>query len=189
MKTQIRTIGIDDAPFARGDKETTIVGVVMRGDSYVEAVMKSEITIDGTDASEKMVAMVANCRIEGLAAILLDGITFGGFNVADVDLIYDRTCVPTITVTRKRPDMQAMRKALLNLPDGESRYELISRSLPVEVPTSAGNVAYARCAGATIDEARLVLRRTTMQGAIPEPLRLAHMIGQAYKTGTSYSKA
>ena len=51
MKREIHILGIDDMPFSFGDRDTDIVGVVMRGNSYVEGILRSTVTVDGMDAT------------------------------------------------------------------------------------------------------------------------------------------
>jgi len=188
MKKYIRTIGIDDAPFSRKEKVTSIIGVIMRGAYIVEEIIKSEIEVDGLDATGKIIDMVKKRRAECLCAIILDGVTFGGFNVVDVKEINKRTSIPVITMTRKKPDILQMKKALSNVPFSDRKLELINGELPQEIEMH-GRKIYVNCEGASLEIAKLILKRTTLHGLVPEPVRLAHMIGQAYKTGMSYSKA
>ena len=51
MKRQIRILAIDDAPFTFTDKYTDVIGVVMRGGEYLECVLRSQIEIDGLNAT------------------------------------------------------------------------------------------------------------------------------------------
>ena len=104
MKKEIRILGIDDMPFSFNDEKTGIVGVVMRGGTYLEGVLKSEVEIDGRDASDAIINMVKNSRHAGqLKIIMVDGVALGGFNVIDGEKIYNETNLPVITVTREFP--------------------------------------------------------------------------------------
>jgi endonuclease V-like protein UPF0215 family len=64
----------------------------MRGGEYLECVIKSQITIDGDDATFVCKEMIKNTRHrKQLKAMLLDGVALGGFNVVDIEDIYNST--------------------------------------------------------------------------------------------------
>ena len=115
MKSQIRLIGIDDSPFTFKDKYTSIIGVVMRGGSYIECVLHDQVFVDGDDATFICKKMIEKTRHKKqLKAILLDGISLGGFNVVDINELFYCTTIPVITVTRDKPDFVKIEKALPN---------------------------------------------------------------------------
>ena len=88
MKQQIRLLGIDDSPFTFTDKYGTVIGVVMRGGDYIECVLRSQISIDGDDATHVCINMIENTRYKKqLKAMLLDGIALGGFNIVDIEAV------------------------------------------------------------------------------------------------------
>ena len=81
MKKEIRILGIDDAPFSFGQEKVTVIGVVMRGNSYIEGVLKAEIEVDGIDATPTIINLINRTRYrKQLKVIMLDGIALGGFN-------------------------------------------------------------------------------------------------------------
>ena len=78
-------MAVDDGPFRFGDEMTFLVGLVVRGKGYLEAVHTSFVSIDRLDATETVADMVRGSRqISQLKAVLLDGLTLGGFNVVDI---------------------------------------------------------------------------------------------------------
>ena len=105
MKKQIRLIGIDDSPFRFTDKYGMVIGAVMRGGEYLECVLRRHIMIDGKDATFVCKDMIKETKHnKQLRAVLLDGVAFGGFNVIDIEEIYDATNIPILTITRDKPD-------------------------------------------------------------------------------------
>ena len=103
--------------------------------------------------------------------------------------------MPVITVTRDRPDMAAIRRALEMLgqtpkhgrrpvPDWRDRLAMLERSRLVEVRTGTRPV-YIAFAGVDEPEAKGIVTASTVRGSIPEPLRLAHLIARAVVTGKS----
>lgn len=190
MKAQVRILGIDDGPFSFEDERVEIVGVVVRLPSYVEGVLLSDVAVDGTDATDRVVAMLQESRFrEGLALVMIDGVAFGGFNVVDIREVHARAGVPTVTVTRKEPDLEAMEKAVRSrFPDGADRMDVIRRG-PLERVETAHKPLYVLAAGMELEAVRALIQGSTVRGALPEPLRIAHLIATARKTGESKGSA
>jgi endonuclease V-like protein UPF0215 family len=186
VKPQVRVLGIDDAPFSFGGGKVPIVGVVVRLPAYVEGVMMSEATIDGDDADQAIKDLLAHSRYrEQIRLVMIDGIAFGGFNVIDIDDLSQATGIPFCTVTRDRPDLPSMRAALQkNFADWDRRFEIVSRHALNEVMTGHRSV-FVSISGASVEEVGEFLRGSTLQGAVPEPLRLAHLIATASVKGES----
>ncbi|MFQ5907575.1 MAG: DUF99 family protein [Thermoplasmata archaeon] len=190
MKTQVRVLGIDDGPFAFEDERVAVVGVVVRIPAYVEGVLVTEVEVDGTDATEKIVKALRDSRFrEGLALAMIDGVALGGFNVVDIAKVHAETGVPIMTVTRKEPDLEAMERALVaRFPDWTDRMAVITRA-PLERFETAHKPLYVLREGIDAKDARDLLRGSTVRGALPEPLRIAHLMATALKVGESKGAA
>lgn len=186
MKQQVRVLGIDDAPFSFTDRKVPIVGVVVRLPGYVEGVMISEVTIDGDDADQVLIDLISRSRYqEQIKLVMIDGTSFGGFNVVDIDSLSKETGIPFCTVTRDRPDIDSMRAALKkHFPDWQRRSDVVERHELIEVRTKHGSI-FASMAGASTEVMEELLRGSTVQAAIPEPIRLAHLIAAALVKGES----
>ncbi|WP_297092811.1 DUF99 family protein [Thermococcus sp.] len=188
VKPQIRVVGFDDGTFSfssklRGEK-TILVGVVMKGSQEVMGVLSRWITVDGNDATDAMIDAVNSSRFKDLRLILLKGITYAGFNVVDLERLHGETGLPVVVVIRKRPDMEAMERALRkHFSDAEERIELLRKSPPLLelIPERL----YIQVVGIEGNKASEVVRVTTRTGLVPEPLRLAHMIASAVMSGES----
>ncbi|RLF28930.1 MAG: hypothetical protein DRJ99_04005, partial [Thermoplasmata archaeon] len=130
MKSQIRVLGVDDGPFSFNDKYTLVVGVVMRGGSYLESVLSTRVSIDGLDSTHSLIEMINNSRYKDqIRTIMIDGIALGGFNVVDIEEIFRETSIPVITITRDKPDNEKIKMALKkNFADWEKRWGIISKS-------------------------------------------------------------
>jgi endonuclease V-like protein UPF0215 family len=190
MKEHIRVLGIDDSPFSFEDDTTTIVGVLIRMPNYVEAVMKSEIDVDGWNSTEEIGRMVQESRYrENISAVLIDGIALGGFNVVDIKKLNGFIGIPVASITRKRPDLDSMAAALKKkFADWEKRYELITENEMRKVETEH-NPLYVQHAGMDFEGLGTLIRKSTVRGALPEPIRVAHLIVTALKRGESYGRA
>lgn len=190
MKSQFRVLGIDDAPFAFGDAETEVVGVVVRAPSYVEGAMTTHVAVDGRDATARLAEMLGRSRfLDNLAVILLDGAALGGFNVVDIEALHRAVGVPVATVTRDEPDQAAIETAIrARFRDADERLEILHRQGLVQVLT-AHKPLYVCCEGMPASEIADAIRKCTIRGALPEPLRIAHLFATAIKKGESRGRA
>jgi len=190
MKSQSRVLGIDDAPFHFGDEDTAVVCADVRIPSYLEGVMVGEVAVDGDDANEVLLRMLGDSRYtEGLSLILLDGVALGGFNVVDIDLVNRELGIPLATVTRDEPDISAMTDALKKkFPDWERRAEIVTRKKLHRIETKHKPL-YVTCTGISPGDLRDAIGLSTVRGALPEPLRIAHIIATAIAKGESHGRA
>lgn len=190
MKEQVRILGVDDAPFGFDDQYTLVVGVLMRLPNYLEGVLRTRVEVDGTDAADRLTELILNSRYrEQMKLVLLDGICLGGFNVLDIHRIHDETNVPVATVTRKKPDMNSIKKALRkNFQDWELRLELVRKNKLERVGTKHSPI-FVTAVGIEIGELKKVLALSTVRGVLPEPLRVAHLIATGITVGESYGRA
>ncbi|MEJ2271069.1 MAG: DUF99 family protein [Candidatus Bathyarchaeota archaeon] len=180
IKSEIRTIGIDDGCFIPKTKGTVdIVGVVYRGANWFEGFIHSKVTIDGLDAIEKIISMIKNSPFyRELRVIFLDGITFGGFNVVDINKLYYLIDLPVISITREEPDLKSIEVALHNLPDFEVRWQSIMNSgklIEVKIPNNENSI-YIQTAGILEEDAKNIIKKMSTKSNVPEPLRVAHII-------------
>ncbi|NIO44111.1 MAG: DUF99 family protein, partial [Candidatus Aenigmarchaeota archaeon] len=92
IKKEIRIVAWDDGPFKFKSKgKDILVGVIFRGGQFIDGLLKTEIEIDGLDATKKIIEKVLKTKHKDLRIIMLDGITFAGFNTVDIKEIYEKT--------------------------------------------------------------------------------------------------
>ena len=180
VKSEIRVLGIDDGRFVPHTKGTVeIVGVVYRGGYWFEGVMHTEITIDGIDATKKIADMIQSSPYyRELRVVILDGITFAGFNVVDVSKLSHMIDLPVMSIAREKPDLEEIRRALKNLPEFELRWQAMENAGKLfDVETRKGeNPIYIQKAGILLEDAKKIIKKTSTQSNIPEALRVAHII-------------
>jgi hypothetical protein len=109
---------------------------------------------------------------------MLNGITFAGFNVADIKKLTAKTKLPIISVTREKPNFAEIREALKNLPKSEERWKTMLNAGEIfEVCTKSGSEKiYMQTSGVFEEDAKKILQSTSTQSNIPEALRVAHLI-------------
>lgn len=191
IKKEIRIIGIDDASFdIRNDKEVVCVGTIFRGSQSIDGILCSKITIDSLDATDTFASMISSSRHKKqLRVIMLDGITYGGFNIVDIHNLFEQTGLPVISVTRSMPDFEKIKKALEHFNDGNTRWNMIKRAGNIHEFFVKKGVIYSQFVGIDREDVRKILEYTIMRGYIPEPIRVAHLIATAIVRGESHGRA
>jgi len=180
IKPEIRVIGVDDGVFTPRMKGLVpVVGVVFRGGYWLDGVMHTKIKVDGFDATGKIASMILNSpHYKQLRVIMLNGITFAGFNVANIKKLNMKTKLPIITVTREKPNFAEIRKALKNLPKSEERWKAVKSAgaiFEISVRNSSEKI-YMQISGILEEDAKQILQVTSTRSNIPEALRVAHLI-------------
>ena len=190
MKAKSRFLGIDDAPFRFSDETVPVVGVVVQAPSYIEGVLTTLVEVDGHDATDRISEMVSRSRYrEGLAMVMLDGVAVGGFNVVDLDRLHTAIRRPIVTVTRDKPNLAAIERALRRrFDDWEDRLARMRRHDLVTVRSHAGTL-WVSFVGADHRAVQEALALTTVRGNLPEPLRVAHLIAAGIARGESKGRA
>ena len=185
IKPEIRVLGVDDGFFTpHVEGLVPIVGVVFRGGYWLDGVMYTEVGVDGFDGTEKIVSMVLDSpHYKQLRVIVLDGITFAGFNVVDIRKLNTETKLPVIAVTREKPNLEKVRRALKNLAESEKRWNTILNAGKIyEVsPRIEGENVYAHFSGILEGDARKILKLTSTRSNVPEALRVAHIIASGIR--------
>ncbi|MBN2110303.1 MAG: DUF99 family protein [Methanosarcinaceae archaeon] len=190
IKDEIRILGIDDSALI--SERILIVGAFFRGGSWLDGVMSSYVTRDGLDGTERIAEMVRSSKhFPQIRIIMLDGITYGGFNTIDIAQLYERTGIPVIVLMREYPDFDMIDRALAYLPDSRIRKEIIERAGKiVKVSTKdVLNPVYIQCSGIEMKDAASIVKLSATRSNIPEPLRVAHLIATGIILGESRGKA
>jgi len=180
IKPEIRVLGVDDGVFVPHSKSyAPIIGVVFRGGYWLDGVMSTRVEVDGFDATERIASMITSSpHYKQLRVIMLDGVTFAGFNIVDIKELNAITKLPIIAVTRDRPDLKGIQKALQHLSSPEKRWNAVMNAGEIsEVNTrEKGEKVYMEICGVLEEDARKILKLTSTRSSIPEALRVAHLV-------------
>ena len=193
IKQEIRILGVDDAPFVPHTQEQVmLIGTVFRAGMWLDGVLRTFITVDGNDATDSLIKMVNNSRhLEQLRVMMLDGITFGGFNVVDIHKIFLETGVPVIVIMRKYPDLESIKKALKKFSNWENRWNCILEAGEIYKidKIHKKEPIYMQTSGIGKEDAQEIVILSSTRSAIPEPIRAAHIIAAGVTTGESKGNA
>lgn len=181
VKAKTPIIGIDDGGFDRFAKQrinVPVFGVIMKGSSYVDGIIQSELQKDDSSSTSCLVKMICSSSHKAqLQGIFLQGITIAGFGVIDIHQLWQDTGIPVIVILRKYPQYEKIRSALINaFEDHENRWNQIQLAgTPHKIQDNPQ--IFLQFAGINLKDAKLLTKKCTAIGTIPEALRIAHFIG------------
>lgn len=176
-------VGFDDAPFDRNHRgDVCVIGAVYAGDR-LDGVLSGKLRRDGANATRVLAELVEGSRFRPqLQLVLLQGIAMAGFNVIDIQALHRRLELPVAVVVRQAPDLPAIREALLHrVRGGRRKWRLIEKAGPMEAIAGV----YVQRAGISAEETAGMIHEHARHGAVPEPLRSAHIIAGGVVRGES----
>jgi endonuclease V-like protein UPF0215 family len=190
IKKEIRIIAWDDGPFEFKSKgKDVLIGVIFRGGQFIDGLLKTEVEIDGLDATDKIIEKMLKTRHKDLRIIMLDGITFAGFNIVDIKEIYEKTKLPVIAVNRREPNLKEFIAVLKRMPDAERRIKCVENAGPIYSINVRNKRICFQCYGMKKEDAGKVIKESSTMSLIPEPLRVAHLIATGFVLGESVGHA
>ena len=173
--------GIEEGGFHRWFrrlKERTPLVAVLFENLSLRDLRIGDVEVDGLDATEKALQLLSEWERE---CILLGSVAYAGFNFIDPRELHRELKVPVIVALRRKPNPSSVEEALRkHFSDWNVRWEVFSRfSAPVEVKVKREEKPlYVFNLGVDHERAVDILRKLTVFGRIPEPLRAARIIAR-----------
>jgi endonuclease V-like protein UPF0215 family len=108
--------------------------------------------------------------------------------VVDIQQLFHKTKIPVIVIMRKKPDLLKIKKALQNFSNWEKRWKLVQKAGKIQKIHNKEPV-YVQTSGISWEDAEEIVKLATTRSAIPEPIRVAHIIASGVITGDSKGSA
>jgi len=172
-KKGIRALGIAES--YTGCERSTLAGVVMRKDLRIDGFSFGSVTVGGVDATETVIQMIQDLERRDLNVIMLSGCVIAWFNIMDPGQIEKTVGIPVICVTYEESD-GLEEDIRYHFPGDENRisaYLKMGNRIPVDLGT--GQKIYIRSWGISHNDAAQLCNEFTLEGKIPEPLRVARL--------------
>jgi endonuclease V-like protein UPF0215 family len=178
-KKGIRVLGVAES-FKLTDRWSLLGGVVMRGDLVVDGLAFGSMSVGGDDATESLLRLFRSLRRNDVNLMMVSGAILSLYNIVDVDLLSQRANLPVVCLTYK--ETSGIEASIVRRFPGEAERKLRAyRKLGPRksIKLSSGHTIYARSSGISDRDARSVVDMFTMQGSIPEPVRVARLLARA----------
>ena len=174
-KSGVRVLGIGES-FNREDKKSVVAGVVMRGDYRIDGFSVCRPTVGGSDSTNSLISLFERLDRPDVRALMLGGSVISWFNIVDIVELHRATDVPVVSVTYNPSD--GIEKYLKEYfpDDWEQRQQILQRAGErLEVTLRTGHEVYLSISGLSKTRAKQLVDQFTLDGKIPEPIRVARI--------------
>jgi endonuclease V-like protein UPF0215 family len=178
-KKGIRALGIAES-FLPTDEKSILAGVVMRADLVIDGVRYSRTSVKGDDASDRIIGLFKDFQRNDINVILIGGAVISLYNIIDPDRVNEETSVPVVLVTYResRGLVSTLKKRFpKSWREKVQKYMVLGERSKLKL--KSGYDVFVRSSGIREYSVPSILNRFTLQGAIPEPIRVAKMIAKA----------
>jgi len=178
-KKGLRGLAIAES-FKQGDNSSRLAGVVIRRDFIIDGFVFGKCTVEGDDATDAILDMYSKLNRDDISYIIISGLVISMYNIIDIKKIWEVTKIPVIGVTFEESGgiEDAIRHHFPNSYDSklEGYHKLGKRD---EITLHTGYKLYLRIEGCVLEEARKFLDLITVQGSVPEPVKVAQLLAKA----------
>jgi endonuclease V-like protein UPF0215 family len=172
-------LGIAES-FKKSGKKSTLAGVVMRRDLIIDGMVFGSATIEGDDATDSIILMHRSLARDDVSCILLDGLVISMYNIIDGGRVMAETGLPVLAITFEDSKglEGSIRHHFRNWQSKLEQYERLGRREKVTLKT--GKNLFIRCWGLSQKRAVATLNSFTLQGSVPEPIRVAKLAARSH---------
>ena len=183
----LRIVGVDDGaiPAIRTAKQSALLVAILFQGSTISDVRLGRIRVDGRDANRVLNSLLKNLRFD---VVMLSGISFGGFNLVDIQQLTRSTRKPVIAISKERPDNPAVLRALRkHFSDWEERWQIVRNAgrLYALKPLPQEPKLYFEVSGAAPSFAKKTIASAAIISRLPEPIRVAGILARGLSALTT----
>ena len=177
-KNGIRGLSISES-FEKQDKHSILAGVVMSNEFLIDGFVFENATLRGDDITEKILMMHETLNRGDISYLLLPGTILSMYNIVDIDKIFEQLQIPIIAANSK--DSLGLHTALKhhfpnNFENKIKHYEKLGDRQIIRLYSK--NEIFVRMRGCTVENCKTLLDKITLQGSIPEPLRVSQTLAK-----------
>lgn len=178
-KKGIRVLGIAES-FKKSGKKSTLAGVVMRRDLIIDGMVFGSATIEGDDAMDSIISMHRSLERDDINCILLDGLVISMYNIVDGERVASETGLPVLAITFE--DSMGLEDSIKrHFDDWQYKLEQYQRLGKREkITLKTGKNLFIRYWGLSQKRAVAILNSFTLQGSVPEPIRVAKLAARSH---------
>lgn len=182
-KRAIRVLGVAES-FRMNDEYSTLAGIIMRSDLVVDGIAIGRLTVSGSDATRSIIKLFRKFGRNDVNAIIISGSVLSLYNVLEISKIFKTLKIPVVALSFHKtksdlrrnveakfaPSIAGDKLRLLEKLGDSSRFKL-----------NTGYTVYVRSAGIKGVESQKLLNKFTLQGTVPEPVRVARLLAKGVR--------
>jgi len=175
-KKGIRGLAIAES-FSQNSKKSVLSGIVMSTDLVIDGFVFGHSTVGGDDATDAILEMYEKLDRQDISFLLISGIVISLYNIIDMKKISEKIGLPVIGVTYE--ESSGIENAIKHhFPESYksklTEYSKLEPRKKITLHTSYN--LYVRNEGCTVLETKQLLDKITLQGSIPEPLKITQLL-------------
>ena len=175
-KKGIRGLAIAES-FSQNSKKSVLSGIVMSTDLVIDGFIFGHSTVGGDDATDAILEMYEKLDRQDISFLLISGIVISLYNIIDMKRISEKIGLPVIGITYE--ESSGIEDAIKHhFPESYksklTEYSKLEPRKKITLHTSYN--LYVRNEGCTVLEAKQLLDKITLQGSIPEPLKITQLL-------------
>ena len=175
-KKGIRGLAIAES-FSQNSKKSVFSGIVMSTDLVIDGFVFGHSTVGGDDATDAILEMYEKLDRQDISFLLISGIVISLYNIIDMKRISEKIGLPVIGVTYE--ESSGIEDAIKHhFPESYksklTEYSKLEPRKKITLHTSYN--LYVRNEGCTVLETKQLLDKITLQGSIPEPLKITQLL-------------
>ena len=177
-KKGLRGLAIAES-FRETDTTSKLAGIVMRRDFIIDGFVFGHAKIEGDDSTDSILTMYNKLGRHDISFLLISGLIISMYNIVDIKKLSLESKIPVIGVTYE--ESSGIEDAIKHhFPDSYDskikQYQNLGSRTKITLHT--GHDLYVRVEGCELNEAKRLLDAFTLQGSIPEPLRVAQLLAR-----------
>jgi endonuclease V-like protein UPF0215 family len=180
-KKAIRALGVAES-FSASDQFSVLGGVVMRSDLVIDGFGPGRLEISGSDATSSIVHLFDKLERNDINVVLISGSVLSLYNIIDIEYLSKHLRKPIIALTFKKSKSNLARniKAKFEPKVANSKISFLEKlGVPKKLKLETGYRIFVRAEGTSGDEeTKRILDKFTLQGAVPEPIRVARLFAK-----------
>ncbi|SRR5579884_477837 len=178
-KKGFRVFGIAES-FNRNNKRSTLAGVVMRRDLIIDGMIFGTTTLQGDDSTDNIISMYRSLARNDIGCIMIDGLIISMYNIIDGKLLSDEAKIPVIAVTfEESKGIENTIKDFFPSTWQKKLEQYVHLGARDCITLKTGKPLYIRYWGTSRPRAADVLNAFTLQGSVPEPIKIAKIAARA----------
>jgi len=177
-KKGLRGLAIAES-FREHDTTSKLAGIVMRRDLVIDGFVFGHAKIEGDDSTDSILAMYDKLQRDDISFLLVSGLIISMYNIVDIKKLSTQCKIPVIGVTYEESSglEDTIKHHFPNSYESKiKQYQSLGSRTKITLHT--GHDLYIRVEGCEVNEAKRLLDAFTLQGSMPEPLRVAQLLAR-----------